>query len=149
MSARHKVPRWLRPKLTPDQVRDLGLAHWQNVDALHSGQGNVETLWQIGGGIFTWSYVANALKVGMAEMLEQSKLFDRVVAHWRATGRVEWPTPQDYALAADGAAVMDELAKRVDRATAIEAADWSEKQINTLSHVQMVAASNEMEVCHG
>ena len=40
-------PRGLRPKLTPDQVRSLGICHIQNLDAVASGRGTEDLLWQI------------------------------------------------------------------------------------------------------
>ena len=126
------IPRWLRPGLTRQSIIDLGLAHWQNLDALHRGEGTPAIMWQVGGGVLTWSRVADLIRRGQPEMQAQVELFDRVVEHWKATGRVEWPNHDDYQLARDGAIVMDELARVVDAHTALQAAIWSEERINDL-----------------
>lgn len=127
------IPRWLRPKLTAQSLRDLGLAHWTNLDALAIGQGNPEIMWQIGGGLLTWWRVATTIRQGDQDMTEQIDLFDRVVSHSLATGRVEWPTPEDYALARHGAAVMDVLAETVDAYTALQAAIWAEDKVQRVA----------------
>lgn len=133
------VPPWLRPRLTEDQVRDLGLAHWENLDALATGQADVDLLWQVVGGVFTWCRVADLLferskdyEPAVDEMRAQLDLATRLIERYGATGRVLLTGP-DYQLAKRGATVMDELAKVVDRATAVAAADWSEAKVNDLA----------------
>jgi hypothetical protein len=140
------VPPWLRPKLTADQRQDLGLAHWANLDALARGAGDEALLWQVVGGVFTWSRVADLLARGNAdyapavdEMRAQLELATRLVERYGATGRVLF-TGTDYQLAKRGAEVMDELATVVDRPTAVAAAEWSETKINELAARGAIAA---------
>lgn len=139
-----EIPRWMRPKLNKTSLMELGLAHWTNLDALATGQGTTDIMWQVGGGILTWQRVADVVGQGASEMAEQLALFDRVVAHWQATGRVEWPTPNDYDLARKGAQVMDLLAELVDAYTALQAAIWAERRIKAIE-----AERGLQEVAHG
>ncbi len=124
-------PRGLRPHLAPDQVRDLGLAHVVNLDAIARGEADEAILWQWVGGILTWSRVAELLEVGGSEMREQLELADRVIERYGRTGRVGF-SGQDYTAARDGLRVMDRLAEIVDRPTAVAAAEWSERRTNQL-----------------
>lgn len=133
-------PRGLRPRLAADQVRDLGLAHWSNIDALASGQANEETLLQWIGGALTWHYAAEKLHAKqpdvyaepMVSMKRQAEVADSVVERWKRTGRIGF-SGQEYQDAKDAAGWMDALAEVVDRATAIEAANWSEEGINAIA----------------
>jgi hypothetical protein len=124
-------PRGLRPKLAPDQVLDLGLAHVINLDELASGKGNVDTLWQWVGGVLTWSHVAQKLQRGVDEMTAQLELSTRMIERYKRTGRALFTGP-DYQLAKVGLVAMDQLAEIVDRPTAIEAAEWSEGRVGEL-----------------
>lgn len=121
-------PRGLRPRLTPDQLLDLGLAHVVNLDAIARGEADESLLWQWVGGVLTWSRVAVLLDRGAPEMLEQVRLAARLVQRYGRTGRVLF-TGTDYQLAKAGIEVMDELARHVDRPTAIAAANWSEAKV--------------------
>lgn len=121
-------PRGLRPKLTPNQLADLGLAHIVNLDVLAKGQGDSDTLWQWVGGTLTWSRVAELLQVGQHEMTEQLDLIAAVVERYGATGRVLFTGPE-YQLAKLGVDYMDDLAKIVDKPTAMAAAEWSEATV--------------------
>ncbi len=129
-------PRGLRPKLAPDQVRDLGLAHWINVDAIASGSCDEATLWQWLGGALTWWRVATLLSahdaVRYAEVLAamdaQCLVGESVIARWRRTGRIGF-SGTEYQTAKDAAQWMDALAEAVDRHTAIAAAEWSEARL--------------------
>jgi hypothetical protein len=133
-------PRGLRPKLAPDQVRDLGLAHWVNVDAIAGGTADESTLWQWLGGALTWWRVAELLHARQPEryaealqaMAAQGVVGEEVVARWKRTGRVGF-SGQQYQQAKDAAQWMDALAEAVDRPTAIAAAEWSEARINALA----------------
>lgn len=133
-------PRGLRPKLAPDQVRDLGLAHWVNVDAIASGTADVDTLWQWLGGALTWWRVATLLHAGQPEryaeafaaMSAQCLVGEAVVERWKRTGRVGF-SGTEYQTAKDSAQWMDALAEAVDRHTAIAAAEWSDARINELA----------------
>lgn len=132
-------PRGLRPKLAPDQVRDLGLAHWVNVDAIASGTADADTLWQWLGGALTWWRVAKLLSshdaVRYAEALSamdaQCLVGESVVNRWKRTGRVGF-SGFEYQVAKGAAQWMDALAEAVDRHTAIAAAEWSEARLNEL-----------------
>lgn len=125
-------PRGLRPKLSRDQVRDLGICHLENLDAIARGQATVDTLWQYVGAMFTWSKVAQLTQTGEPEMRTQLELASALVERYGRTGRVLF-TGQEYQLAKDGVDVMDQLAELVDRPTAVIAAEWSERKVNELS----------------
>ena len=125
-------PRGLRPKLASDQVRDLSLAHNVNLDAIARGEATEEILWQVVGGMLTWSKVAEVLGRGEAEMQQQLELATRLVDRYGRTGRVGFSGP-DYTLAREGVEVMDALASIVDRPTAIAAAEWSEMRVEQMS----------------
>lgn len=122
-------PRGLRPKLTRDQLQDLGLAHMVNLDTLAKGEADEATLWQWVGGCLTWSRVADLLQVGQAEMTEQLQLVAAVVERYGRTGRAVFTGPE-YQLAKAGVGYMDDLAAIVDKPTAIAAAEWSEARCN-------------------
>lgn len=127
-----RMPRAFRPKLPSDQVRDLGLAHIVNLDAIATGQAGETILWQCVGGTLTWSRVAELLGKGEAEMAEQMSLLVRLVERFQRTGRVAFDGPE-YQLAKDGVQVMDLLAAIVDRPTAVAAADWGENRMNEMA----------------
>ena len=125
-------PRGLRPKLHADQVTDLALAHLTNLDLISKGQADEAVLWQMVGGVFTWSRAADLLQVGVDEMRAQLELATRVVERYGRTGRVGF-SGTEYQLAKLGVQVMDELAAMVDLPTAVAAANWGEEQVNRLS----------------
>ena len=127
-----QVPRWLRPKMKKITRTELGLTHYTNIDIMCKGEGTPELMWQIGGGILTFAFIARELRKGETDMLEQSELLRRLVAHYQATGRVEWPSDADYRLGVHGVEVMDLLAELVDHATALAAAEYSETRINEI-----------------
>lgn len=124
-------PKGLRPKLARDQLRDLGICHLQNLDAVATGQGTEATLWQVVGAALTWSKVAELLKVGEPEMREQLELTSSLVERFGRTGRVLF-TGTEYQVAKEGVQVMDQLAEITDRPTAVKAADWSEAKVDEL-----------------
>lgn len=127
-----RMPRVFRPKLASDQVRDLGLAHIVNLDAIATGDAGEAILWQYMGGVLTWSRAAQLLGQGEAEMAEQVALLERLIERFQRTGRVVFTGPE-YQLAKDGVLVMDLLAAVVDRPTAVMAADWGERRMNDLA----------------
>ena len=96
-------PRGLRPRLAGDQVRDLALAHITNLDDVASGRASVDVMWQMAGGILTWSRVAQLTGVGLVEMQQQLDLMHAVVARYNRTGRVGFSGPE-YQLAKTGVA---------------------------------------------
>ena len=122
------MPRWLRPKLTRDQLRDLSLAHYANLDAIARGEADASLMWQWAGGCFTWSRVAQLLQLGEPEMAEQLQLVAAVIERFERTGRVGF-SGTEYQLAKIGAEIMDQLAESVDLCTAKVAAEWSEAEI--------------------
>ena len=124
-------PRGLRPRLTREQLLDLGLAHAFNLDAIARGEAGEPMLWDYAGAVFTWSRVAILLDRGVPEMAEQLGLSARLIERYGRTGRVLF-TGGDYQLAKDGLDVMDQLAALVDRPTAIAAANWSEYKLGQL-----------------
>ena len=136
--SRPRIPRWpalpprgLRPKLQADQVRDLGICHLENLDAIATGDATEATLWQVAGAALTWSRVADLLQLGEPEMREQLELVSALITRYGRTGRVLF-TGTEYQLAKTGVQVMDQLAETVDKVTAVIAAEWSERQVNAL-----------------
>lgn len=124
-------PRGLRLKLGADQVRDLGICHLQNLDAIAMGHANEGTLWQVASAALTWSKVAEMLHAGRTEMREQLELAYQLIHRYDRTGRVLF-TGTEYQLAKAGIDVMDQLAEIVDQPTAVIAAEWSERKVNQL-----------------
>jgi hypothetical protein len=119
-------PPGLRPRLSSAQVRDLGLVHTINLDAIARGEADEGTLWQWVGGVLTWSRVSELLQLGAPEMKLQLDLAERVVERYRRTQHVLFSGP-DYQLAKDGVVAI------VDVPTATAAADWSEATLEALA----------------
>lgn len=146
-TARRRVtplpPRGLRPRLTRDQLLDLGLAHVVNLDVIARGEAGEPLLWDYAGAVLTWSRVAILLDRGVPEMTEQLRLSARLIERYGRTGRVLFDGT-DYQLAKDGIDVMDQLAAIVDRPTAIAAANWSEGKV-----AQMAADCRGRQVNEG
>ena len=123
-----RMTRVFRPRLRADQVLDLGLCHIVNFDAIASGQAGPSMLWDWIGSVLTWVRAAELSGTGVLEMTAQLEVAVRLVERFGRTGQVRFDGP-DYQLAKLGLQVMDELARTVDRATAIAAADWSEVEV--------------------
>lgn len=115
------VPRWLRPKMPADKVTSLGVVHITNVDQIRSGTATIDTLWDMTHAVLTWVYVARVLDRGLPEIQPMVHLCDQMLAHHRATDRVEF-TGEQYEVAKLGAIVMDQLAELADEVTAEQAA---------------------------
>lgn len=126
------APPGMRPKLVKDQVRDLDLVHVSNLDAIARGGATEAQLWDWVASVLTWCRAAELQGVGIEEMAPQRALADRLIARFEQTGRVLFSGP-DYQLAKTGIEVMNELARTVDRANAIRAADWSEIEVNKMA----------------
>lgn len=128
-------PPGMRPRLSPEQVRDLGMAHWVNLDAIAAGTADVDTLWQWVGGALTWARVAQLLQhpEALAAMEAQLQACHAVIERWRRTGRVGFSGP-DYTAAREACAWMDALAETIDRPRAIAAAEWSEHTLQRVIH---------------
>jgi len=124
-------PRGLRPRLTRDQVRDLALAHVTNLDDVASGRATADVMWQMAGGVLTWSRVAQLTGTGVPEMAEQLEMMAGVVMRFAQSGRVGFSGIQ-YQTAKRGVEVMDALAEIVDVPVAMAAAQWSEAAVNRL-----------------
>ena len=122
----------LRPKLQPDQVTDLALAHLTNLDLISKGHADEAELWQMVGGVLTWSKAAELLGQGIPEMQAQLELATRVVERYGRTGRIGF-SGVEYQAAKLGVDVMDALASAVDKVTAVTAADWGEQQVNQMA----------------
>ncbi len=133
-----RLHRGLRPKLTPDQLSGLSLAHHINVDAIRDGSADEDTLWQYAGGAFTFSCIAQLLETGMPEMAEHLASVTHLIERYGKTGRIAF-TGTELQIARTGLQVMDALAEIVDRPTAVLAADWSERQINQLAAAHRAA----------
>lgn len=127
-----RMPRAFRPKLRPDQLRDLGLCHNQNLDAIAKGKAEPSMLWDYIGGVLTWWKVAQALDIGAPEMDEQLEVATRLVERYGRNNRVLFDGT-DLQLARTGVMVMDQLAELVDLPTASWAADWSEAEVNRMA----------------
>jgi alpha-D-ribose 1-methylphosphonate 5-triphosphate synthase subunit PhnL len=123
-------------------LTDLALAHITNLDLISKGQADEEVLWQMVGGVLTWSRVAELLNMGVAEMAPQLELATRVVERYGRTGRVGF-SGTEYQAAKLGVDVMDALAEAVDQPTASLAADWSEQQVNLLAARCRAGATTE------
>lgn len=137
-------PRGLRPRLDGTQVRDLALAHIVNLDTIARGEADECVLWQMVGGVLTWSRTADLLGVGIEEMRTQLETATRVVERYGRTGRIGY-SGTEYQAAKLGVQVMDDLAEIVDQHTALAAAEWSENRVNLLA-AQCAARKTEQEM---
>lgn len=118
------IPRWLRPKLSADQQRDLGLVHAGNVDEIVRGLATEQTLWDMVNNALAWSYVADQRGVGIPEITEQLHMVSCVVLRYGKTGEIRFEG-QEYDRACHGIRVMDALAAEVDQHLASEAVAWA------------------------
>lgn len=126
-----RMPRAFRPRLRTDQLRDLGLAHVENLDAIATGQAEASMVWDYTSSVLCWWKVAQLLATGQPEMDEQLEVATRLVERYSRTGRVLFDGP-DLSTARRGVVVMDLLAELVDQTTAMTAAEWSEREINRM-----------------
>ncbi len=146
MSRRPRQPRWapkpppgLRPKLNRGQVRDLGLAHLANVDAIARGAGTPEILWQHLGGALTWLFAAELMSARNPEpfaealraMQAATVACQDLAQRYKRTGRVAFTGPE-LQMAREAVEWMDALAEVVDKDVAIQAAEMSEHLVNHL-----------------
>lgn len=114
-------------RLSTNQVLTIEVAHIQTLDELVR-DGSPQALWDWVANVYTWSRVAELMKLGTDEMEEQLKVCVRLLERYRRTGRVAFDGP-DYQLAKHGVDVMDELARQVPQPVAIAAARWSEQRL--------------------
>ena len=130
-------PRGLRPKLKPDQVRDLSLVHLTNLDLMVKGQGNEALMWQVAEQTLIWSRVSQLTGHLQEEMYAQLLVVAEVVRRFGRTGRVGF-SGSEYQTAKLGIEVMDALAEVVEQHVAIEAAVWADTVLDNLrTHVQL------------
>lgn len=130
-----------RPRLTRDQLLakaqlafpvrmghsqlvDVGIAHIDTLNDIATGQGTYASLRDWVSNVLTWHHAAEAMGLGVDEMAEQLQGCLRLIDRYSRTGRVAFDGP-DYQLAKLGVNVMDELARQVPRAVALEAVAWS------------------------
>lgn len=126
-----RLSRGLRPKLARDQRLDLGLCHIFSLDDIAKGQGTAQAIWDWVANVLTWSHASEALRHEVPAMQAQLGLCLGLIDRYRRTGRVAFTGPE-YQLAKEGVCLMDELAERVDRPTALAAATWSEHRLAEL-----------------
>ncbi len=146
MSHKPRRPRWqpkpppgLRPKLNRGQVRDLGLAHLANVDAIARGDGTPEILWQHLGGTLTWLFAAELMSARNPEpfaealraMQAATAACQDLAERFKRTGRVAFTGPE-LQMAREAVEWMDALAEVVDKDVAVQAAEMSENLVNFL-----------------
>lgn len=132
-------PRGLRPRFARQVLTHIALAHIETLDEIARGGATEATLWHMVEAAFTWQRVAQVLRVGEPEMLQQLQLATQVVERYRDCGRIAFTGPE-YQLAKLGVQVMDALAEQVDEATAKAAAAWSNAKID-----QLVAHARQYE----
>lgn len=123
--------------------RDLvhvGIAHIDTLNDIATGAGTVATLRDWTSNVMTWHYAADTMGMGLAEMDEQLRCCERLIERYHRTGRVAFDGP-DYQLAKLGVEVMDELARHVPRAIALEAVAWSNAKLLLLFGEQQQAAA--------
>jgi hypothetical protein len=141
-------PRGMRPKLNSSTLTTIAICHMQNLDEVSTGRGSEQTLWDMVEAVLTWSNVAMALKLGVPEMKLQFELVNRVINRYGRTGRVGF-TGVEYQMAKLGVQVMDELAHAVDKATALEAALLSDKQLAAVrARIKRKAGATAAELTH-
>ena len=127
-----QLPPGMRPKLSAAQVLDVSLYHAINLDAIAQGTAEPSILWDLARSVLTWSEAAKLAGRGVPEMTRQLEMVERLIERFSRTNRVRFDGP-DYQLAKRGLDVMDELASTVDKAVAIAAATWSEREVDRLA----------------
>lgn len=130
-----------RPRLTRDQLLqraqrafpvrmgrgdliNCAIAHIDTLNDIASGRGTYAALRDWVSNVLTWHHAAEAMGLGVGEMAEQLQACLLLIDRYARTGRVAFDGP-DYQLAKRGVDVMDELARQVPRAIALDAVAWS------------------------
>lgn len=126
------TPRWLRPKMSREQIRDLGLAHVTNVDVIFKGKADEGILWDLVHCVHVWTVVASEMGLGVPEMAEQVDLVTRLIKRYGDTGHICFDA-NDYETAKTGICVMDALAEKADQYTAELANQAALKVVDALS----------------
>lgn len=120
MNQRYKptVPKWLRRKLSAQQLEDLDLVHLQIVDALKVNEPDAAFMW-LGSVLLYWK-VSQHMRVGKEVMDDQLALADQLM--WRSVGSADWT------LLSCGAGYMRDLAELADRPLTSWCADWAQRE---------------------
>ena len=149
MVARIRVAHMQAP-LSPQQVRDLALAHVVTVDAIAGANPTLQDAWDLAEAALTWSIVAVELRrrdPGNADLVSaleamalQSEVAVAVIARYHRTGRVGFTGPE-LSQARAGLAWMDALAEAVDGRTAAMAAVECRRRINVMKAERREAAA--------
>lgn len=131
--------------LHANQQAELSMCHHVNLDAICKGNAEPAILWDFIGSVLCWWKVAQLLQAGVPEMDVQIAVASRLCERWARTGRVLFDGP-DMQLARDGVGYMDQLAERVDTATAWQAADWSQREVERMeSAARQLRAQREQQ----
>lgn len=109
---------------------------------------DAEVLWQRAAGVATWSRVAEDLQLGVPEITAQLQLVDQVLTRFRQSGRICFEG-DEYRQAVDGVLVMDALAAATDTLTALDAAVWSERQMQRMARADVLRLDGERAVLLG
>jgi len=141
----HRLHRGLRPKLKPARQDALALITLVNLDAIAARTSDPATMLDWVEGVFTWRNIAEIVGAGQAEMAQQVEVAMRLVQRWKATGAVRFDGP-DLQLAKDGVGYMEDLAKLVDRDTAMQAAMQCDAQMLRLR--AELSTSATQGACH-
>ena len=134
-----RPPAGLRPKLTGERLRELGLVHICLVDSLVDGTADLNVLWEWMAAVLTWSRVAQECRLGEAEINVVGQLAVALGQRYEETGQVRL-NEEEIELVRQGSVVMDLLAQAVDLQTAQTVARWSEERIGQLRSPPAAAA---------
>lgn len=111
-------------RMSRAQLVDVGIAHIDTLHDIATGAGTYDSLRDWVSNVLTWHRVAEQMQLGFDEMTAQLNVCLSLIDRYRRTGRVAFDGP-DYQLAKLGVDVMDELARQVPRAVALDAVAWS------------------------
>lgn len=119
-----KAQRAFPVRMGSGQLVDVALAHIDTLNDIATGNGTYASLRDWVSNVLTWHHAAEAMSLGLDEMAEQLQGCLRLIDRYARTGRVAFDGP-DYQLAKHGVDIMDELARQVPRAVALDAVAWS------------------------
>ncbi|MCZ8076026.1 MAG: hypothetical protein O9341_18055 [Paucibacter sp.] len=125
---RHRA---FRHRLQPQLLVQLSTCLHVNLDAIATGQADVQLLWDYVSTTLTFSHIAEALGEGEPEMAAQLELGLSLVNAFVRTGRVLFTGPE-YQLAKLGVLQMEALTERCSLPIAVAAATRSEEQLLAL-----------------
>lgn len=136
---RDMLPKFWRPKLTPEQASTCELAHWDLITRFTSGTATVSDMWDWIETGLTYSEMMRLIDQddqtftaeARAAIDEQLETYTSVIERYRTTGLVRFNGPQ-ILIARAAAEVMDEVIKRDRFGFAVRAAEWSTAQMAAL-----------------